>query len=156
MRTLYVSLLTAAALAFAGLVAPAISLAAECPPGQTGTPPYCVTPPPPPPTPTPTPTPTPPPPVVAGSVSTEPSGFVKLTFDVAGPGVLTLKGNAIKGLKITVNAAGQVEVTLKPDGKVLQHLTNRGWTRPKQIFVTFTGTDGTKSTIKVVVRFRKQ
>ena len=77
------------------------------------------------------------------------------TTRLGGAGTLALKGNAIKSFKVTVTAAGQVVVTLKATGKVFQHLENKGWTRRKQIYATFTATDGTTQTVKVVVRFRK-
>lgn len=153
-RIMYLPLLIAAMSALVGLAAPASSLAAGCPPGQSGTPPYCQSEPPkPPPTPTPTP---PPPPLTAVAVANEvASGAVKVTFSVPGPGKVTLKGKAIKNLKINVTASGNIFVTLRPTGKVLQHLKNRGWTRRKRITVTFIGADGTKQTIRLVVRFRK-
>lgn len=149
MRTLSVSLLTAAALALTGLAAPAISSAATCPAGQSGTPPYCKTEPPKPEPPTPS--------FVVVSIGNEVSGKVKVSFNAPGPGKLRLKGKAIslQGLRITVTKSGEVLVRLKATGKVLQHLNNKGWTRRKQVYATFTGTDGTVTTVKVVIRFRK-
>jgi hypothetical protein len=145
----------AAITAVALLIAPASSTAATCPPGQkTGANGYCENEPTP--APAPTPTPTPPPPLTTVATSNEVvAGAVKVTFNVPGPGTLTIKGNAIRIKKIHVTAAGSVTVTLRATGKVLQHLENRGWTRRKQIFATFTGTNGSTQTVKVVVRFRK-
>ena len=154
-RTVYLSLMIAAVAVITALIAPAGSMAANgepCPPGYHGTvQPYCEknpeNPPPPPP---------PPPPFTISSIQNEVvSGKVKVTFNVPGAGTLTLKGNAIKTFKVQVTAAGQIQVILKATGKVLQHLENKGWTRKKQIFVTFTATNGTTQTVKVVVRFRK-
>jgi VCBS repeat-containing protein len=153
-RTLYLSLLIAACSAIA-LAAPASSLAASCPAGQKGTPPYCEKEATPPPKPTPTPTPPPPPLTTTATANEVASGAVKVTFSVPGAGTLTLKGKAIKVKKLTVDAAGNVTLTLKPTGKVLQQLENKGWTRRKRITVTFTAADGSTQTIKVVVRFRK-
>lgn len=150
-RTLYLSLLIAACSAIAALAAPASSLAASCPAGQKGTPPYCEKEA----TPTPTPTPAPPPLTTTSTANEVASGAVKVTFSAPGAGTLTLKGKAIKVKKVTVDAAGNVTLTLKPTGKVLQQLENKGWTRRKQITVTFTAADGSTQTIKVVVRFRK-
>jgi hypothetical protein len=158
-RILYLPLLIAAV---ALLAAPASSLAAKgepCPPGYKGTvEPYCEKEPEPTPTPTPppTPTPTPPPPLTTVATSNEVvTGAVKVTFNLPGPGTLTIKGNAIKIKKIRVTAAGSVTVTLRATGKVLQHLENRGWTQRKQIFATFTAANGSTQTVKVIVRFRK-
>lgn len=153
MRKTYLPLLTAAILAVAALTGPAMSAAAQCPPGQTGTPPYCQAEPPKPP-----PPPAPPssPPIASNAVTTEASGTVNVALVVSGPGTLKLSGHSVKGETITVDKAGNVIVKLKATGKVLQHLQNRGWTRPKQIFVTFTASDGTMSKIKIVVRFRRQ
>jgi hypothetical protein len=157
-RTLYLSLLIVACSAIAAL-APASSLAASCPAGQKGTPPYCEKEPTPTPTPTPTPppAPTPPPPplttvATANEVAT---GAVKVTLNVPGGGTLTIKGKAIKLKKIKVSASGSVTLILRATGKVLQQLENKGWTRRKQIFATFTAADGSTQTVKVVVRFRK-
>jgi hypothetical protein len=157
-RSVYFSLLIAVVAAFVALVAPAASVAAKgepCPPGFKGTvQPYCEKeaekPPPPP------PPPVTPPPFTTVSVGNEVvSGAVKVTLSVPGAGTLTFKGNAIKGFKVTVTAAGNVVVTLKATGKVLQHLENKGWTRKKQIYATFTAADGSTQTVKIVVRFRK-
>lgn len=137
------------------LIGPSTSAAANCPPGQTGNPPYCVTPPPTPP-PTPTPTPTPPPPAfVVTNTGVEPSGDGKITLTVPGAGNVTLKGKAIKTVKVTVKG-GKVIVTVRPTGKVLQQLRNKGWTRRKQIFVTYIAADGSTVTQKVVIRFKKK
>jgi hypothetical protein len=153
MRHPYLSVLTAAAFVVAVLVGSASASAAQCPPGQTGAPPYCQTETPKPSAPSSSPAA---PPLASTAVNTEVSGAVKVTVAVAGPGTLVVKGKAIKGETITVDAAGRVIVKLRATGKVLQHLENRGWTRRKQVFVTFTAADGTKSTIKIVVRFHRR
>jgi len=151
----YLPLLIAAIAAFTALLAPASSMAAtSCPPGQkANSKGYCENEPAPPPV---TPPPVTPPPVTTVAVANEVvTGAVKVTLSVPGKGTLTLKGNAIKNLKVTVNSAGSVFIVLRATGKVLQHLENRGWTRRKQIFVTFTAADGSTQTLKLVVRFRK-
>ena len=141
-RILCLPLLIAAVTAVVGLL-PAGAAAATCPPGQMGTPPYCQNEPP----------KTTPPAVV--STGNEVSGAVKVTLSVPGPGTVKLQGKAIKGITVKVGANGKVTVTLKPTGKVLQHLTNKGWTRRKRIKVTFIGADGSRQTVTIVVRFRK-
>ncbi|HTR74988.1 MAG TPA: hypothetical protein VMH33_06975 [Solirubrobacterales bacterium] len=147
--------LVAAVLGLVALLAPASSMAAgKCPAGEKeiSKSPYCeketTTPPPPPPT-------TPPPLTTVATANEIVTGAVKVTFNVPGAGSLALKGNAIKIKKIVINASGSITVILRPTGKVLQHLENRGWTRRKQIFATFTAADGSTQTVKVVIRFRK-
>jgi hypothetical protein len=160
-RSVYFSLLIAVVAAFVALVAPAVSTAANgepCPAGYKGTvQPYCEKEAPKEETkPKEEPKPTPPPPFTTVAVGNEVvSGAVKVTLSVPGAGTLTFKGNAIKGFKVTTTAAGNIVVTLKATGKVLQHLENKGWTRKKQIYATFTAANGTTQTVKIVVRFRK-
>src|ERR1700742_3943170 len=99
-RTLYLPLLIAALAAIAVLAAPASSMAA-CPAGQVeipGKPGYCeAEKPKEEPKPPPTTTPPPPPPLTTvATVNEVVTGAVKITFNVPGAGLLTLKGNAIK------------------------------------------------------------
>ena len=150
MRKWSISLVATAALSIAALLAPSAASAATCPPGQTGTPPYCVTP---------TPPPTPPPSeeVTVFEVEHSNSGVVNLTLFFTKPGNLSVSGKAIKGLQLTVNSAGAVTVTLQLNlSDVRQHFNRQGWTRPKRVVVTFTATDGTVTTKKLGIVFKKK
>lgn len=134
-----------AAMSALGLAVPATAPAATCPPGQTGTPPYCQS--------APTqPTPTP---VAVVTTENEASGAVEVTLSLPGSGMVKLRGKAIKPISARAGG-GDLIVTLKPTGKVRRHLINKGWTRRKRITATFTATDGSTQTITIVVRFRKQ
>ena len=90
------------------------------------------------------------------SVTVKPkgNGTAKVIVKLPQPGKIKIWGHSIRAAYITARHKGKFTTTLRPKGKVKQHLRNKGWTRRKQIFVIYTqGSDKTK--VKSVVRFHK-
>lgn len=102
-------LLLLAGLAFVALALPAASPAAKCPPGQTGTPPYC----------------SPLPPsnkFQLGKVKHPSTGVVTIRVKVPGPGAFTASADLMKTAKATGKAAGTFTLTLKLDKEGMKAL----------------------------------
>ncbi len=135
MRSWSFCLLLGAAFAMAALMTPGAASAATCPPGQTGTPPYCVTPPPPPPHCEPGQVGTPPnciTPAISVKGVKVAGNNVFTTFEVNAPGTVSVSGKGIKqssattaggALTIKLALTKQAKKVLRRKGKVRLKLT---------------------------------
>jgi hypothetical protein len=118
MPTRKIGLVLGAALTIAALTVPGAASAASCPPGQSGTPPYCVPHPPPPP---------PPPHCQPGQVGAPPRCIVPaitikrikvarrtvaVAFEVNAPGYVTVDGRRVR-VKTVNTVAGSTMVTVR-------------------------------------------
>jgi hypothetical protein len=93
------------------------------------------------------------PPRPSAHVNTKRNGTAKATIRLPQPGKIKIWGHSIRAAYINARHKGKFTRTLRPKGRVKQHLDNRGWTRPKRIFIIYT--QGSKKTkVKSVVRFR--
>lgn len=71
------------------------------------------------------------------------------------PGKIKIWGPSVRASYIKAGKPGKFKTALRPKGGVAQHLRNRGWTRPKRIFVIYTQ-GSTQTKVKSVVRFRNK
>ncbi len=132
MRGWSVGVLLGVALACAALAIPGAAAADVCPPGQSGTPPYCTTPPPPPTCP-------------AGQVGTPPNCVVPafsatgtkisgrkvtVTFETNAAGTVTVSGKGVATISVGA-PAGQVKVKLSLTSAAKQALRTKGKVRLK-------------------------
>lgn len=99
-------------------------------------------------------------PHVSVYVKAKGNGSAKIIVKVPGPGKIKIAGSSIRTVYVTAPHKGKFTATVHPKGKVKQHLEGRGWTRRKQIFVTYSSSRScrakakAKVKVKRVVRFR--
>jgi hypothetical protein len=148
-----VSLLCAAALAIAAFLAVPSGAAADvCPPGQSGMPPYCTTP--------------PPPNCPAGQVGTPPNCVVPafsivgtkaggqkltVTFEVNAAGTLTVSGAGIASKSVDV-APGEVKIKLTLTSAAKRALKKKGKVKLKLSAVYQPGADPQTKSLTVIVK----
>lgn len=127
-------LLLAGALALVALVFPAASPATNCPPGQTGTPPYC--------------TPLPPSNKFnLGKVKHPSTGVVTIRVKVSSGGNFTATADLMKTAKATGKAAGSFTLKLQLDAKGMVELEeSKGHQLRIKVKFTFSPTGGTPRT----------
>jgi len=140
-------LLLAGALVAVALASPAASSAAECPAGQTGTPPYC--------------TPIPPPSnqFNLGKVKHPATGVVTIRVKVSSGGTFTATAKSMKTARATGKAAGSFTLKLKLTRKGLEELSEaKGQQLRIKVKFTFSPTGGTPRTKfkKLIFRTVKQ
>jgi hypothetical protein len=87
------------------------------------------------------------------------SGFVAVTVNVAGPGVVTAKDagagkKRFKTVKVTASAAGRVKVTLKPSSAARKLIAKHGKLKAKAL-ITFAPTGGKPASHTTNVVFKK-
>lgn len=117
----------------AALAMPATSSAATCPPGQTGTPPYCVTPP------------------IVKAVKTTPK-TITITIKVDVLGRVKVSGKGIRTKSVSVQP-GSVKITVKLTPREKKLLNEKGKVKLK-LKITHTPTGGSPvvKTTSVVVK----
>lgn len=142
MRSYRLLVLLAGALALVALAMPAASPAAKCPPGETGTPPYC----------------TPLPPsnkFQLGKVKHPSTGVVTIRVKVPGPGTFTASADLMKTSKATGKAAGTFTLTLKLNKEGMKELAKaKGRQLRLKVKFTFSPTGGEPRTKLKKIIFR--
>jgi Divergent InlB B-repeat domain len=96
----------------------------------------------------------PPKPHVSIHVKPKKNGSARCIINIPEPGKIKIWGRAVRVIGFKASHKGKFKVTLRPKGKVKQHLDNRGWTRKKRIFVLYKSNSGGKTRVKRAVRFR--
>lgn len=128
-------LLLAGTLAAAALASPATSAAAECPPGETGTPPYC------------TPNPQPSNKFNLGKVKHPKTGVVTIRVKVSSGGTFTATGKWMRKAQAKGKAAGSFTLKLKLTKKGMKKLKKaKGRQLRIKVKFTFSPTGGTPRT----------
>ena len=98
--------------------------------------------------------PKPPHPHVSIHVRPRKNGSARCIVNIPEPGRIKIWGRAVRVIGFKASRKGKFKVTLRPKGRVKQHLDNRGWTRKKRIFVLYKSNSGGTTRVKRVVRFR--